>query len=150
MDNITKKRCCIPAHEPVKHSTSRMEALGALISTPLGERPDFLQAISFPACRSYVGTDTPVIMHDGEGPVRRVRLSAFRIEAYAVTNLRFRKFVTATGYQTDAEKLGWSFVFAGLLPKGTGNRSEEMRGGFDEKELTGIRLKERILILRNA
>jgi len=32
-----------------------------------------------------------------------------------VTNHRFRQFVEAAGYLTDAERLGWSFVFAGHL-----------------------------------
>jgi len=53
---------------------------------------------------------------DGEGPVRRVALSAFAIDRYAVTNRAFAEFVEATGYRTDAERFGWSFVFSGLLP----------------------------------
>jgi formylglycine-generating enzyme required for sulfatase activity len=53
---------------------------------------------------------------DGEGPVHAVTLSPFRIDATAVTNVRFAEFVGATGYRTDAERLGWAFVFAGLLP----------------------------------
>ena len=53
---------------------------------------------------------------DGEGPARLVRLDAFLIDRHAVSNQRFERFVLATSYQTDAERLGWSFVFAGLLP----------------------------------
>jgi formylglycine-generating enzyme required for sulfatase activity len=53
---------------------------------------------------------------DGEGPVHEVTLASFRIDATAVTNARFSEFVGATGYRTDAERLGWAFVFAGLLP----------------------------------
>lgn len=52
---------------------------------------------------------------DGEGPRREVALAAFRIGRTAVTNREFARFVTATGYRTDAETFGWSFVFAGLL-----------------------------------
>ena len=40
----------------------------------------------------------------------------FWIDAYAVSNARFAEFVGATGYITDAERYGWSFVFGGLLP----------------------------------
>ena len=54
--------------------------------------------------------------HDGEGPLREVRLSAFRISATAVTNAEFGEFVRATGYTTGAEQFGWSYVFAGFLP----------------------------------
>ena len=53
---------------------------------------------------------------DGEGPVREVELSPFAIEAHSVTNRRFGDFVDATAYSTDAERFGWSFVFAGMLP----------------------------------
>lgn len=53
---------------------------------------------------------------DGEGPSRLIEVAPFLIDATAVSNARFKRFVEATGYQTDAERLGWSFVFAGLLP----------------------------------
>ncbi|WP_426368642.1 formylglycine-generating enzyme family protein [Streptomyces sp. E-08] len=53
---------------------------------------------------------------DGEGPVRPVRLSPFRIDVHAVTNDAFAAFVAETGHVTDAERFGWSYVFAGFLP----------------------------------
>jgi formylglycine-generating enzyme len=53
---------------------------------------------------------------DSEGPPRTVRVEAFQINAYAVSNEDFAAFVTATGYLTTAERTGWSFVFGGLLP----------------------------------
>ncbi|MFE7401978.1 formylglycine-generating enzyme family protein [Streptomyces sp. NPDC057557] len=53
---------------------------------------------------------------DGEGPVRAVRLKPFRIDAHAVTTERFARFVADTGHVTDAERFGWSYVFAGFLP----------------------------------
>ena len=53
---------------------------------------------------------------DGEGPVRRVRVDSFWIDTCAVTNAGFERFVEATGHETEAERFGWSFVFAGLLP----------------------------------
>ena len=53
---------------------------------------------------------------DGEGPVHEVALTPFRIDATTVTNAQFAAFVAATGYRTDAERLEWAFVFAGLLP----------------------------------
>lgn len=53
---------------------------------------------------------------DGEGPSRLVDVAPFLIDTTSVSNARFARFVEATGYQTDAERLGWSFVFAGLLP----------------------------------
>jgi formylglycine-generating enzyme len=38
------------------------------------------------------------------------------MEPYTVTNHRFAAFADATGYVTEAERDGWSFVFAGRLP----------------------------------
>jgi len=49
--------------------------------------------------------------HDGEGPVRPVSLPPFRLASRAVTNGEFAAFVNATGYRTEAERFGWSFVF---------------------------------------
>lgn len=48
---------------------------------------------------------------DGEGPVRAIRLRPFLIDPTAVTVVQFATFVKATGYITDAERVGWSFVF---------------------------------------
>jgi formylglycine-generating enzyme required for sulfatase activity len=53
---------------------------------------------------------------DGEGPARRVRIDPFWIDARVVANADFAAFIAATGYVTEAERFGWSFVFAGLLP----------------------------------
>src|SRR5204862_7793543 len=53
---------------------------------------------------------------DGEGPVRKVRLNPFWIDRAVVSNQQFAAFVQATGYRTEAERFGWAFVFAGLLP----------------------------------
>jgi formylglycine-generating enzyme required for sulfatase activity len=64
-----------------------------------------------------MGTEAPGgYPQDGEGPVHRIRLSPFRIDPHAVANDGFAGFVEATGHVTDAERYGWSFVFAGLLP----------------------------------
>lgn len=55
---------------------------------------------------------------DGEGPVHRVSLRPFFIDETAVTNEQFNAFVNATGYRTEAERIGWSFVFQGHLSVG--------------------------------
>jgi sulfatase modifying factor 1 len=64
-----------------------------------------------------MGTDDSIgFPADGEGPVRAVTLRPFGIEPAAVSNERFAAFVDATSHITDAERYGWSFVFARLLP----------------------------------
>ena len=59
-----------------------------------------------------MGTESSeAIPQDGEGPVRTVTLDPFYIDISPVTNERFREFVDATGYVTEAERFGWSFMF---------------------------------------
>lgn len=48
---------------------------------------------------------------DGEGPVHRVTLPAFTIDATCVTNAAFATFVEDVGYATEAERFGYSAVF---------------------------------------
>ncbi|HEV2280530.1 MAG TPA: formylglycine-generating enzyme family protein [Acidobacteriaceae bacterium] len=74
--------------------------------------------IALPGGSFLMGTDyTDGFPADGEGPVREVFLDAFSIDRYPVTNERFAGFVRATGYRTDAERFGWSFVFWSHIPK---------------------------------
>jgi formylglycine-generating enzyme len=64
-----------------------------------------------------MGSDDPwAYPADGEGPVREISLDSFWMDAVAVSNGVFASFIEATGYATEAERFGWSFVFAGLLP----------------------------------
>ncbi|MGB3681706.1 MAG: formylglycine-generating enzyme family protein [Rubrobacteraceae bacterium] len=63
-----------------------------------------------------MGTDDQGFPADGEGPMWKVSLRPYRIDRHAVSNARFAAFVEATGYVTDAELYGYSFVFGGLLP----------------------------------
>ena len=52
---------------------------------------------------------------DGEGPAHAVVVAPFHIDATCVTNEAFNAFVNATGYRTESERFGWSFVFYGHL-----------------------------------
>ncbi len=61
------------------------------------------------------GDDAEQFPADGEGPVRTVTLKPYLIDATAVTNAQYATFVKATGYVTDAERYGWSYVFSALL-----------------------------------
>lgn len=86
----------------------------------LGDNPIRAERVRIPGGVSQVGTDRPQIAEDGEGPARKVRLKPFAIECHAVTNRRFAAFVCATGYRSDAEQFGWSFVFVDFVPKAIG------------------------------
>lgn len=83
----------------------------------------------FPAKKSWAGTGSPVIPDDGEGIIRRARLCAFGIEAHCVSVARFARFVSETGYLTEAERLGWSYVFRGLLSQ---PNTANVSGGYDK------------------
>ncbi|PTY06076.1 serine/threonine protein phosphatase [Verrucomicrobia bacterium LW23] len=52
---------------------------------------------------------------DGEGPVREITVRPFWIDTTAVTNEQFAAFIAATGYVTEAQRFGWSYVFIGML-----------------------------------
>ena len=52
-----------------------------------------------------------------KGPVREVTLDGFYMDARPVTNEQFGEFVRATGYKTESERFGWSFVFHTHVPK---------------------------------
>jgi formylglycine-generating enzyme required for sulfatase activity len=79
-----------------------------------GSRPDI---VALPGGEFLMGAEGPLSYpEDGEGPVRPVTIAGFGIDRCAVTNAEYAGFVEATGYVTDAERLGFSFVFAGLLP----------------------------------
>jgi formylglycine-generating enzyme required for sulfatase activity len=73
--------------------------------------------VSFPAVAFLMGTDYERAHRgDGEGPVRPVELAPYAIDVYPVTNADFAAFVRATGYVTEAERYGTSFVFQGQIP----------------------------------
>ncbi len=75
--------------------------------------------------KSHIGTDRPEIPVDGEGPPRAVTLKPYGLSRFAVTAAQFARFVEATGYATDADEFGWSYVFEGLLPRPDGPRPQE-------------------------
>src|SRR5215472_8032416 len=73
--------------------------------------------VHMPGGSFLMGSDDPESYSaDGEGPVRRVRLQPFWMDATAVSNASFLQFVEDTGYLTESEREGWSFVFHLLLP----------------------------------
>jgi sulfatase modifying factor 1 len=103
-----KPSCCArpPADEPAAASAATDITPS---QTPIARRWSPLIGGSF-----RMGSNDARFPDDGERPVREVSLSLFAIACYAVSNLQFAEFVRQTGYTTDAERCGWSFVFEGL------------------------------------
>ncbi|GAA3571436.1 formylglycine-generating enzyme family protein [Amycolatopsis ultiminotia] len=73
--------------------------------------------LALPGGTFRMGTDDPDgFAEDREGPVREVTLAPFAIGAHCVSNADFAAFADQTGYRTDAEKFGWTYVFAKFVP----------------------------------
>lgn len=64
-----------------------------------------------PSGEALIGTDNPYIRSDGEAPLRKEPIDSFFMSNTAITNEAFAAFVADTGYVTEAEHIGWSFVF---------------------------------------
>ncbi|MCQ6558662.1 formylglycine-generating enzyme family protein [Paenibacillus mendelii] len=87
-----------------------------------GDRPQasLAEMILLPGGTFRMGNDaSDGFPADGEGPSRDVTISPFYIAPYAVTNQEFARFVDETGYKTEAEVFGWSFVFHLLVSEQT-------------------------------
>ncbi|WP_430146334.1 formylglycine-generating enzyme family protein [Paenibacillus cisolokensis] len=83
--------------------------------------------VAIPGGTFDMGTETAEgFPSDGEGPVRRVRVDSFYMSPYAVTNAQFKRFVDETGYVTEAERFGWSFVFHLLVSPETAKRVQSV------------------------
>ena len=78
-----------------------------------------------------MGAEDPLYPADGEGPVRRIELSSYRIDQRTVTNEDFAAFVEDTGFVTDAVRFGWSFVCGGCCRTTSRRRAAQPtpRGG---------------------
>jgi formylglycine-generating enzyme len=73
--------------------------------------------VELPGGRLVIGDDGPLSYPaDGEQTVE-VEVAPFAIASTGVSNNEFASFVEATGYLSEAEQFGWSFVFGPLLPE---------------------------------
>lgn len=74
-----------------------------------------------------IGTNDPVFRADHESPTRPIKLPAFYLDKFEVSNKDFDEFVTATDYETEAEKFGDSFVFVDGLTAAQRSEFDEFR-----------------------
>lgn len=114
--------CCTPAAERAGESAAHAIVSAVVAGGGTGALKS--EMISLPGGTFLMGTDYDKgFRADGEGPVRKVTVSPFQMDACAVTNKEFAAFADAMGYRTDAERFGWSFVFWAHIPQ---ERREEM------------------------
>lgn len=119
----SEKSCCAPSGpRPQARNTPDSPVWEGSSTPPTGHSPqaeyaEYADRIPLRGETFRMGSeDADANPGDGEGPVRDVSVSAFAIDAYSVTNARFAAFVEQTGYRTEAEEFGWSYVFAKFLP----------------------------------
>jgi formylglycine-generating enzyme required for sulfatase activity len=106
--------CCVPSKQKAVQLVESRIASQERIRVTGGSVEDMRK---LEGGRFLMGTESAeAVAKDGEGPVRTVVLDPFYIDISAVTNAQFSEFAQATGYRTESEQLGWSFVFQGHLP----------------------------------
>ena len=95
--------------KPAFCGTSEFAATVASKDSPPDKAPEGMVWIpggefSMGASTSGHGTDEMPMASNDAGPIHRVRIDGFWMDATAVTNEQFEKFVKATGYVTIAER----------------------------------------------
>jgi sulfatase modifying factor 1 len=106
--------CCVPSKQRAEHLDYSRQASTARLRVNTGSNEGM---IKLDGGAFLMGTDSEqAFPADGEGPVRKIMLDPFFIDRHAVTNAQFGEFVRAANYQTESERLGWSFVFQGHIP----------------------------------
>jgi len=104
------KGCCTP-------KPCRSALAGTQANTPVSKNADLgFATVDIPAGTALLGTQQSLIPLDEESPCRKKEINAFKMMDTTVTNAMFQKFIDDTGYITEAEKFGWSFVFYDQLP----------------------------------
>lgn len=115
MKTTAQKSCCAPSRD----GAGAAPVAGALPRSPDADRLR-AAAIPIPGGAGFQGTRRPAIPNDGENPLRTTRVKSIRMGATTVTNAEFKAFVDATGFVTEAERFGWSFVFWSQVPESVG------------------------------
>lgn len=115
LKTVAPHPCCVPSKRRLEHleisqslSEERWRANG-------GSTEGMLK---LDGGRFLMGTESDeAFPMDGEGPVREVTVDGFWMDAKPVANWQFQEFVRASGYKTEAERFGWSFVFHNHVPR---------------------------------
>lgn len=106
--------CCVPSKQ---RAAQLLDSRRASAERVRADKASIEAMQRLDGGRFLMGTDSAeAFQKDGEGPVRTMVLDSFYIDITPVTNERFLEFTRATGYKTESERLGWSFVFQGHIP----------------------------------
>jgi len=108
-DDVYGNACCTPRSTGAERKTPEIN---------FGQSTDInLEVCNIPGGTAMAGTNHALIPIDEESPCRVQEIPPFKMMNTAVTNKLFKAFVEDTGYETEAERLGWSFVFYKQLPE---------------------------------
>jgi formylglycine-generating enzyme required for sulfatase activity len=138
MGNKGQGDCCGPARPQALDEPAMVAPDASRADRVIAEAPEPQSASTTGMIRLEGGKflwgneDEEAWKEDGEGPVVEAELDPFYLDETAVTNAQFAEFVHATGYQTDSERFGWSFVFKHQLPK---SRQRKLKG---ERTVAGL------------
>ena len=103
------KSCCTPSAE---RREGELPVAELSLPLPASEAASTDGMVRLDGGAFLMGSEGPEVWEqDGEGPVRKVSVRPFWIDVCTVSNQQFAEFVDATGYVTEAERFGWSFVF---------------------------------------
>ena len=101
--------CCVPSKQRLQQLEFSRTASGGRSRATGGSTEGMVRLDGGPF---LMGTESPeAFPADGEGPVRKITVDGFWMDARPVSNEQFREFVRVTGYETEAHRFGWSFVF---------------------------------------
>jgi formylglycine-generating enzyme len=103
-------RCCTPSGWAMS-TPPAADTVGTTVSRAPSGRHLVEQAAIPGGLFSMGDAHGDGVRPDGERPVHAARVSPFTIDTVTVTNADFGLFAETTGYQTEAERFGYSAVF---------------------------------------
>lgn len=118
--NMTEKSCCTPSR--------RNPSSAPGLKTECSPKAPDLKGMQAIAGGTFLmgNTREDAWPEDGEGPLRKTVVAPFHIDVTSVRNEAFAKFVDATGYQTEAERFGWSYVHYSQISRSKRKKLEAM------------------------
>ena len=111
---MNKPNCCVATRNSLNVTTSNVRSQSSNLNPSNTANLSSMSLI--PKGNFNMGTNKLIgYPEDGETPIRKVTVQSIYMDIYAVTNRQFGAFVEQTGYITEAERYGWSFVFHDFL-----------------------------------
>lgn len=122
MNEMWKSNCCAASRPDNK----KMKIAPQQNVKSSGNKVSYDDMVYIPGGSFLMGTNQKEgFPADGEGPIRKVKVDPFYMDAHTVTNAQFKAFIADTGYITEAEQYGWSFVFYHFISPQTAEKVKQ-------------------------